>query len=651
MDLLKQKDIVNRLGQVIVAAGRAGFFGVATHGVGRKANDRDGRKRDVRLDAARGLVAIQHRQGHVHQDQVGLLLFGQRHAARTNPAATTSVSGTVSVTISAADKTLSDSSRVVLDADLPGAAITAPRNGEILRRDPGGTTYVVGGVTTEPSSWVDAVEINTGQGYTLTEGTHVWAYAWNLPADGNYTVQARSRDYVGYTSPVTSVNVIVDGTPPTATLGLADGIYLRPTVSGTLQLNGTASDNLAGLAFVQISINGRPWQNVIQIPANSSVLNTNWGFTWTLPTTADASGAYRVAVRAIDRAGNASEAFARKVVVDMLPPTDDLTTNFYLTTPDVRANVPLTLTGRANDLGNAPLPSRPQSLQGTLSSIMSATVWLQYSEVADDDQGVRITWLGDINGDARADLAVGLPASDNGAGRVAIINGRGGNWPVPPNAEAIFDSRSSFVGAANANLGKMVASAGDVNADGFFDTLIGDPANNRAFLVFGRGQPLGSSLPLTGTSPAAMWTVLNVSGLGTLTEVSGAGDVNGDGFDDVWLTVNSNNSYLLLGHPAPWYPVADVGLEVAAVGHSDHATATGVGDVNGDQIDDYTITGLNAVYLFLGQSSFAPRGAVSLDGRAIWAKSCARRCAARAASRSCSTPSASTTASRWATWA
>jgi hypothetical protein len=540
--------------------------------------------------------------------------------ARTDPAATASVTGTVAINVAAGDKVLSDSLRVVLDADLPGATITAPHEGEILRRDPNGTTYIVGGVTTEPSSWVEAIELNTGVGYTLTQGTNVWAYAWNLPADGTHTLQARSRDHVGYTSVVNSISVIVDGTPPTATLGLADNIYLRPTVSGTIQLNGTASDNLAGLAFIQISIDSKPWQNVLQIPANSLVLNANWNYTWTLPMTADASGAYRVAVRAVDRANNISAAFARKVVVDLLPPTDDLTTNIYFNTPDVQANVPLTLTGRANDLGNAPLPSRPQSLQGTLSTIMSATVWLQYSKVGDDDQGVRITWLGDtFGGDARADLAVGLPASDNGAGRVAVINGRGGNWPVPPNAEAIFESRSSFVGAASANLGQQVASAGDVNADGFFDILIGDPANNRAFLIFGRGQPLGRHLPLTGTSEAAIWTVLNVAGLGALTEVTSAGDVNGDGFDDVWLTVNSNNSYLILGHSKPWYPLVDVGQEAAAVGHANHATATGVGDVNGDHIDDYTITGYNAVYLFLGQASLAPRGNLSLDGRAIWA--------------------------------
>ena len=110
-----------------------------------------------------------------------------------------------------------------------------------------------------------------------------------------------------------------------------------------------------------------------------------------------------------------------------------------------------------------------------------STIWLQYQTATDGSAGTRIAWLGDINGDARADLAVGTPGSDNGAGRVSIIAGRGGNWPVPPNAEAIFDSKTSFVGASGAGLGALVAPAGDVNGDGFFDYLIGDAVNKRAY--------------------------------------------------------------------------------------------------------------------------------------------------------------------------
>lgn len=504
--------------------------------------------------------------------------------------------------------------RVNATPPLPGISFSAPEPGAILRRDPAGTTFVVGGLSNDSTSWIARVDLDTGAGagFVTAEGTSPWSYAWQLPADGNYTLQARSYDYVGNLSAVTTTQVIVDGTPPTVTLSVPGNLFVRPSPTGTILLTGAASDNLAGLSFIQISINNAPWTILQNVPAASQVLNANWSYLWTLPQTAEASGAYLIRVRATDRAGNESDIPSFRLVVDGLPPTDDLSTNIYLNTPDVRAGQPLALSGRATDLGNVPLPSRPAALAGTLDSVLGATTWLQYRSVTDDDGGVFIHWLGDINGDARADLAVGTPGSDGGAGRVSIIAGRGGNWPVPPNAEAIFDSKTSFVGAPGAGIGNLVAPAGDVNGDGFFDILIGDAANRRAFVVFGRGAPLGANLPLTGSTESGAWSTFDALSLGAVTGVASAGDVNGDGFADVLIGAGGA-AYLVLGHTGAWYSSANLADEAAAVlPLPAGATATGVGNVNGDAFADFVVTAPNAVYLVLGSGQFAARARQSL---------------------------------------
>jgi len=125
---------------------------------------------------------------------------------------------------------------------------------EILRRDPAGTTFVVGGFSNDATSWITRVELDTatGTGFTQTTGTSPWSYAWQLPADGNYVLTARSYDYVGNLSAITNTTVLVDGTPPTATLNVPGNLYVRPSLTGTILLSGTASDNLAGLSFIEI---------------------------------------------------------------------------------------------------------------------------------------------------------------------------------------------------------------------------------------------------------------------------------------------------------------------------------------------------------------------------------------------------------------
>ena len=170
-------------------------------------------------------------------------------------------------------------------------------------------------------------------------------------------------------------------------------------------------------------------------------------------------------VRAFDKAGNESDALHRTIIVDVVPPTSELTNRTYLSDPPphVPTDQQLDLYGVANDAGRVPEPSRPVELVGELDGIDDATIWLELSSVNDDDDGVSVAWLGDFNGDRLSDLAVGLPAAEGGAGEVTVIYGRAGDWPTPHDAELLADSRTSLVGDSGAGIGDTIAAVGDLS--------------------------------------------------------------------------------------------------------------------------------------------------------------------------------------------
>ncbi|MCB0230369.1 MAG: FG-GAP repeat protein, partial [Anaerolineae bacterium] len=265
--------------------------------------------------------------------------------------------------------------------------------------------------------------------------------------------------------------------------------------------------------------------------------------------------------------------------------------------PDVLGNVTsFALEGHSDDIMNVPLPARPETLAGSgLDAYDSATIWLEPPSPLVDD-AMTVAWLGDVNGDSRADLAVGLPAANDGAGKVVIIYGAGGGWPVIPDATALSDSPSGYVGAADAGIGSVIAPAGDVNGDGLSDMLIGDPANERVFLVFGQATPNGSALSLDDEY-VSNWLILTTSDnlvLGSY--AAAAGDVDGDGFDDVLIgglnASGAGKAYLLAGQATSWNATTDLATMALASYPlpGSGAPATGVGDVNSDGYDDFAIS-------------------------------------------------------------
>ena len=529
--------------------------------------------------------------------QYNLQVYEAVSTTVTARVAGSTAAGSAVADLSYGGQALSDSVALTVDDDNPSAAVEAPAGGALLR----GTSYVAGGSAADPTSWATQVEFGVApQGgsytYQAATGTSPWACSWSLPADGVYTVQARAHDALGHTALSPAVTVSVDNTPPQATIsanvtGLTDAV----------RLSGTASDNLSGVARVQISINGQPWRSVSLASPNGT--STTWSFDW--PVSADAQGKHQVAARAFDRAGNQGPVTTAEVIIDRVPPSSEVTAGAAPGEPPaVAVGQSLTLSGVADEGGHLPAPAVPASLRPGMGVLTDTTVWLGLSAISDNDGGVQAAWLGDFNNDRLADLAVGLPAAKDGRGEVALLYGRAGGWPVPPDMEMLASSRTRFVGASGAGLGKLVASAGDADGDGFFDLLLAESAGSRAFLAFGTPGPLGE-VTLDGPQ-AGYWSVLQTPA--AITALAGAGDVNGDGYDDLLVTAGGG-AYLVLGRGRPWPQTLNVASEAAAV-FSGASSATGVGDVNGDGLADLAVAQSGQVTLYLGNKDLAPGGPV-----------------------------------------
>ncbi len=250
-------------------------------------------------------------------------------------------------------------------------------------------------------------------------------------------------------------------------------------------------------------------------------------------------------------------------------------------------------------------------------------------EAATDNSGHVINNAGDVNGDGYSDLLIS--SYRNGeqaefAGQTYLIFGKASGW----NMDASLSSAdASFLGEVTYDCsGLSISSAGDVNGDGYDDILIGAYTNDetpdnddagQTYLIFGKSSGWSMDVPLSSVDASFLGETANdYSGK----SVSSAGDVNGDGYDDILIGAYGFNeftgqTYLILGKSSGWdmdvsLSAADASFIGESAGDYSGYTVCGAGDVNGDGYDDILIgayrngeaAGLaGQTYLILGKSS------------------------------------------------
>ncbi|HHN93476.1 MAG TPA: hypothetical protein ENK17_01790, partial [Anaerolineae bacterium] len=232
--------------------------------------------------------------------------------------------------------------------------------------------------------------------------------------------------------------------------------------------------------------------------------------------------------------------------------------------------------------GGQPSAGKASLFLGSASGLSATPVWTAVGEAGYDFFGRAVAGAGDVNGDGYADVAVGAYGYDlgteSGAGKVYVYHGSATGFRLA------FAWSGSGWGAASDQFGWAVAGAGDVNGDGFGDLLVGAPGHSG-----GRGGVLAYQGSSGGLSLTADWSFVGGQVNGLLgSAVSGAGDVNGDGYADViygarganWAYVSAGGAGGLATSSILWAASGE------NAGDEFGAAVAGAGDVDGDGYAD-----------------------------------------------------------------
>ncbi len=209
--------------------------------------------------------------------------------------------------------------------------------------------------------------------------------------------------------------------------------------------------------------------------------------------------------------------------------------------------------------------------------------------------GISVASAGDVNGDGYSDVIIGAYLFNDGfsdEGAAFVYHGSSAGLSATPN------SMPDDADQLNANFGFSVASAGDVNGDGYSDVIIGASSYDDVFANEGRSFVYYGSATGVSAVPTSVLDNANQLNANFGFSVAGAGDVNGDGYGDVIIGANgyddvfANEGRAFVYHgsaaglPATPNTTLDEANQLNAIfGHS----VAGAGDVNGDGYSDVII--------------------------------------------------------------
>lgn len=261
---------------------------------------------------------------------------------------------------------------------------------------------------------------------------------------------------------------------------------------------------------------------------------------------------------------------------------------------------------------------------------------------AGDLSGFTVSSAGDFNGDGLHDILIGARhatvAGKAEAGKSYLLYGTRSSVPDVVTLSALNGNNGFIIqGENDGDLAAYVSSAGDFNGDGYDDIIIGarhaDPGEKanagKTYVVFGSAEGPGRFLDLSSLDGSNGF-VLNGNETGGMSgwSAAGAGDINGDGLDDLIVGAffaspggidDAGASYVVFGTATMQSASLDPaeldgskGFVIPGVSRYEHSgsSVSSAGDINGDGYDDLLVgardaspsgrSGAGATYVVFG---------------------------------------------------
>jgi hypothetical protein len=248
--------------------------------------------------------------------------------------------------------------------------------------------------------------------------------------------------------------------------------------------------------------------------------------------------------------------------------------------------------GHADLVVGAPLDNTAGQAAGSLyvfSGADGSTIWRVDGVGPLQLLGAGVSGIDDIDGDGRPEIAAGALASGkNQGGEAAIYSGNDGSFLriMKPKQKTALQFGNAFV-----------HDAGDTNNDGVRDIYIGDFGDSTV------GPGAGVGYIFDGATGERRHLLAEAAGDG-LGIGRGAGDVDGDGHDDLIMAAYLQSSAAFQGGKS--YLVSGRNLKVlrtmtgTIAGNQLGFDVATLGDVNGDGLSDFLITGFDVAHVVAG---------------------------------------------------